>query len=83
MNQIFRDVRAFTLHFRNELYTAQIGRVVMNKEFVVKADECCSTPHDQEQSTTGAEPQRNQCGWSRPSLAQGRDSGILHSVFAR
>jgi alkylation response protein AidB-like acyl-CoA dehydrogenase len=47
LNQIFRDVRAFTLHFRDELYTAQVGRAAMGKEFVVKADESGSTPHDQ------------------------------------
>lgn len=47
LNQILRDVRAFTLHFRDDLYMAQVGRSALGKEFVVKADESGSTPHDQ------------------------------------
>jgi alkylation response protein AidB-like acyl-CoA dehydrogenase len=47
LNQIFRDVRAFTLHFRDDLYTAQVGRAELGEQFVVKGDESGSTPHDQ------------------------------------
>ena len=47
LNQIYRDVRTFTLHFRDELYTAQVGRAALGTPFVVKADESGSTPHDQ------------------------------------
>lgn len=47
LNQIYRDVRAFTLHFRDDLYTAQVGRAALGTKFEVKADESGSTPHDQ------------------------------------
>ena len=36
-----------TLHFRDELYTAQVGRADLGEPFVVKGDESGSTPHDQ------------------------------------
>jgi alkylation response protein AidB-like acyl-CoA dehydrogenase len=47
LNQALRDVRSFTLHFRDELYTAQVGRSELGVPFVVKGDESGSTPHDQ------------------------------------
>lgn len=47
LNQALRDVRSFTLHFRDELYTAQVGRAELGVPFVVKGDESGSTPHDQ------------------------------------
>jgi len=47
LNQILRDVRSFTLHFRDELYTAQVGRADLGVPFRVKGDESGSTPHDQ------------------------------------
>lgn len=47
LNQAFRDVRSFTLHFRDELYTAQVGRAEIGIPFTVKGDESGSTPHDQ------------------------------------
>lgn len=46
-NQALRDTRAFTLHFRDELYTAQVGRADLGQPFQVKGDESGSTPHDQ------------------------------------
>lgn len=46
-NQALRDTRSFTLHFRDELYTAQVGRADLGMPFVVKGDESGSTPHDQ------------------------------------
>jgi alkylation response protein AidB-like acyl-CoA dehydrogenase len=46
-NQALRDTRSFTLHFRDELYTAQVGRADLGVPFVVKGDESGSTPHDQ------------------------------------
>ena len=46
-NQALRDTRSLTLHFRDELYTAQVGRADMGQPFVVKGDESGSTPHDQ------------------------------------
>jgi alkylation response protein AidB-like acyl-CoA dehydrogenase len=47
LNQALRDVRSFTLHFRDELYTAQVGRAELGVPFTVKGDESGSTPHDQ------------------------------------
>jgi alkylation response protein AidB-like acyl-CoA dehydrogenase len=47
LGQILRDVRSFTLHFRDELYTAQVGRAELGVPFIVKGDESGSTPHDQ------------------------------------
>lgn len=47
LNQYLRDVRSFTLHFRDELYTAQVGRADLGVPFRVKGDESGSTPHDQ------------------------------------
>jgi hypothetical protein len=46
-NQALRDTRTFTLHFRDELYCAQVGRAELGVPFVVKSDESGSTPHDQ------------------------------------
>lgn len=46
-NQALRDTRTFTLHFRDELYCAQVGRAELGLPFVVKGDESGSTPHDQ------------------------------------
>ncbi|MBI2760187.1 MAG: acyl-CoA dehydrogenase family protein [Chloroflexi bacterium] len=46
-NQALRDTRTFTLHFRDELYCAQVGRAELGEPFVVKGNESGSTPHDQ------------------------------------
>jgi len=46
-NQALRDTRTFTLHFRDELYCAQVGRAELGQPFTVKSDESGSTPHDQ------------------------------------
>lgn len=46
-NQALRDTRTFTLHFRDELYCAQVGRAEFGVPFLVKSDESGSTPHDQ------------------------------------
>jgi len=47
LNQALRDVRSFTLHFRDELYMSQVGRAELGVPFTVKGDESGSTPHDQ------------------------------------
>jgi alkylation response protein AidB-like acyl-CoA dehydrogenase len=38
LNQIFRDVRSFTLHFRDDLYMALLGRAELGMPFIAKAE---------------------------------------------
>ncbi len=47
LNQALRDARSFTLHFRDDLYMAQVGRSDLGVPFVAKDEHSGSTPPDQ------------------------------------
>jgi alkylation response protein AidB-like acyl-CoA dehydrogenase len=46
-NQALRDVRTFTMHFRDDLYMAQVGKADLGMPFLAKDEQSGSTPHDQ------------------------------------
>lgn len=47
LNQFLRDVRSFTLHFRDDLYMAIVGRADLGEPFVAKAERYRATPPPQ------------------------------------
>jgi alkylation response protein AidB-like acyl-CoA dehydrogenase len=46
-NQALRDVRTFTMHFRDDLYMAQVGKADLGMPFFAKGEQSGSTPHEQ------------------------------------